>query len=680
MEIDLNTPVSKVPFIGTSYAKRLTKLGIEKAGDLIHHYPFRYNDFSLISKINSLQVGETATVRGRIISAESVYSKAGKRFQKAQIADESGILEAVWFNQPYLINNFVKGCIINLSGKLTFFGKKIVMESPEYELLNLKFGLKTIHTGRIVPVYPETFGVSSKWLRNRIFFLLKEGLNEKEKEYLPEEIRKNNNLSALDEALKQIHFPKNFEEIKQAKKRLSFEELFLIKLNSLLRKQEWGREAVGKKFQIANFKMQIAKMVQSLPFSLTSAQSRVLFEIISDLAKDKPMNRLLQGDVGSGKTVVAGIAIYTAFLNGYKSALMAPTEILAFQHFETLQKILKPFGVKIALLTASRKKEVKDTDLYIGTHALIGKKVNIDNLALVVIDEQHRFGVEQRAELIKKGLNPHLLTMTATPIPRSAALALYGELDLSYIDEMPKDRQKVQTWLVSENKRNDAFCWIAKKITEDCGQAFIICPLIEESEKETMRSVKAATAEYLKLKNEFFKDLKLSLLHGKIKSKEKERILDEFKSGKIDILVSTPVVEVGIDNPNAIIMVIEAAERFGLSQLHQLRGRVGRGRKKSYCLLFSQNTSRNAYLRIKTLEKIYNGAKLSEIDLKFRGPGAIFGTLQHGFLKLKIASLNDFELIDKVNKAVQLVLADKNCLNQLLQNKKITLAGKAVAN
>jgi len=471
--------------------------------------------------------------------------------------------------------------------------------------------------------------------------------------------RKNNNLSALDEALKQIHFPKNFEEIKQAKKRLSFEELFLIKLNSLLRKQEWGREAVGKKFQIANFKMQIAKMVQSLPFSLTSAQSRVLFEIISDLAKDKPMNRLLQGDVGSGKTIVAGIAIYTAFLNGYKSALMAPTEILAFQHFETLQKILKPFGVKIALLTASRKKEVKDTDLYIGTHALIGKKVNIDNLALVVIDEQHRFGVEQRAELIKKGLNPHLLTMTATPIPRSAALALYGELDLSYIDEMPKDRQKVQTWLVSENKRNDAFCWIAKKITEDCGQAFIICPLIEESEKETMRSVKAATAEYLKLKNEFFKDLKLSLLHGKIKSKEKERILDEFKSGKIDILVSTPVVEVGIDNPNAIIMVIEAAERF---------------------LLFSQNTSRNAYLRIKTLEKIYNGAKLSEIDLKFRGPGAIFGTLQHGFLKLKIASLNDFELIDKVNKAVQLVLADKNCLNQLLQNKKITLAGKAVAN
>jgi len=252
--------------------------------------------------------------------------------------------------------------------------------------------------------------------------------------------------------------------------------------------------------------------------------------------------------------------------------------------------------------------------------------------------------------------------------------------DMSYIDEMPKDRQKVQTWLVSENKRNDAFCWIAKKITEDCGQAFIICPLIEESEKETMRSVKAATAEYLKLKNEFFKDLKLSLLHGKIKSKEKERILDEFKSGKIDILVSTPVVEVGIDNPNAIIMVIEAAERFGLSQLHQLRGRVGRGRKKSYCLLFSQNTSRNAYLRIKTLEKIYNGAKLSEIDLKFRGPGAIFGTLQHGFLKLKIASLNDFELIDKVNKAVQLVLADKNCLNQLLQNKKITLAGKAVAN
>lgn len=649
MTIDLATPVGSLPFIGEVMDKRLSNLGIETAFDLLHHYPFRYDDFSLISKISDIQPGETVTIRGKVINISNFFTKYGKKIQRAKVADESGQINIVWYNQPFLVQN-LKDQFVSISGKVETFQGKVVMESPEYEIVNNhNIG---IHTGRLVPIYPETYGVSSKWLRNRIFFLLKNGLAELEKEYLPEELRQENNLVSLDFALHHVHFPASQDTANQARKRLAFNELFLIKLNSLIKKREWNREVVGKKFRIKNHELRIKNFVDKLPFKLTYAQTRCLSEIMDDLGQSKPMNRLLQGDVGSGKTVLAAMAIYLAYLNGYQSAFMAPTEILAFQHYQTLKNFFDGLNIKVSLLTSGVKTDKKvETDVFVGTHALLFKKINFKNLGLVVIDEQHRFGVEQRASLTQKGVNPHLLTMTATPIPRTVALALYGELDLSYLDEMPQNRQQVKTWLVPEEKRNSAYHWIGQKLKEMTGQAYWICPLIEESEKETMQSVKAATTEFTHLQKKVFPEFKLALLHGKMKSEEKGKILSDFASGKTDILVSTPVVEVGIDLANAIFMVIETAERFGLASLHQLRGRVGRGEKKSYCLLFTQSQSEQSTKRLKAMETIYNGAKLSEIDLKMRGPGDIYGLAQHGYLKLKIASLSDNELVRMVNKA-----------------------------
>lgn len=653
MDLSINMPVSKIPLVGSIYAKRLEKLEIETARDLIHHYPFRYNDYSIISKIINLQPEETVTIQGNITSIQNIYTKYGKKLQRAKVADDTGEIEIVWFNQPFLTKTLKKGINVSLSGKVSQFGKKITLESPEYEIIRQG---KTIHTGRIVPVYPETNGISSKWLRSRIAFLLARK-DFMENEYLPEEIRQKKNLMPYPHAIFKVHFPETEQEKDQARERLAFDELFEIQLTSALRKRQWGKETIGKKFKVANCELRVEDFIKSLPFKLTQAQEKCINEILSDLEKSKPMNRLLQGDVGSGKTVVAAVAIYISFLNGFTSALMAPTEILAFQHFETIKEFLEPLGLKVALFTSSNKtKNTENVDVFIGTHALIYQKINFGKLGLVVIDEQHRFGVEQRSELKKKDANPHLLTMTATPIPRSVALTLYGELDLSYIDEMPKDRQKVKTWLVPEKKRDSAYSWVAKKLKENKGQAFVVCPLIEESEHETMQSIKAAAKEYERLRKKVFPDFKLSLLHGRMTSKEKDKVIEKFRNKKADILVSTPVVEVGIDIPNAIMMIIEAAERFGLAQLHQLRGRVGRGAKQSFCLLFAENSSKMAYRRLKSLENIYNGARLSEIDLEFRGAGAIFGTKQHGFLKLKIASLTDHKLISEVKQTVSTII------------------------
>jgi len=383
------------------------------------------------------------------------------------------------------------------------------------------------------------------------------------------------------------------------------------------------------------------------------------------------MNRLLEGDVGSGKTVVAAAAIYIAYLNGVQSALMAPTEILANQHLKTLNQILTPLGVKISLLTGATRKKIKDFDLAIGTHALIHKRAKFSKLGLVVIDEQHRFGVEQRGELASKGKAPHILTMTATPIPRTIALTLYGDLDLSAIDEMPPGRQAVKTWVVPPNKRNAAYDWIRKQVEKTLNQAFIICPLIEESRHETLQSVRAATSEFKKLQKEVFPDLKLGLLHGRLKSKEKNAVLEKFKKGKLDILVSTPVVEVGIDIPTATIMMIEGAERFGLAQLHQLRGRVGRGLQQSYCLIFTDFQGEKIIKRLKALERTNIGMKLAELDLQIRGPGEIYGTAQHGFFDLKVASFSDLPLIEKTRKTATQLTTRSPSLNKypLLQAK-----------
>ena len=636
--------------VGPTYARRLKRLGIETVGDLLYHFPFRYVDYSLVSPIGKLQPGEIVSIHGRIISIKNEYTRHGKKIQKGIVADATGSIEIVWFNQPFLVKTIRVGEEYGFSGKVDWFGRKLVIVSPEYEMINRK---RQIHTGRLVPVYHETYGISSKWLRSRTSPLISQ-IIPSISDFLPKEITRTNDLLNLASALKWIHFPEDKIQIQKARQRFAFEELFLLQLAAQERKIGWRKKKTIFKLKVNQEKL--LEFINSLPFTLTSAQKRCLKEILADLEKSQPMNRLLQGDVGSGKTVVAAAAIWVAYLNGIQSALMAPTEILANQHFRTLKTLLEPLGVKIDLVTGSTPHTSHLTphpspDLIVGTHALIFKRARFKKLGLVIIDEQHRFGVEQRGKLIRKGRAPHILTMTATPIPRTIALTLYGDLDLSLIDEMPPGRQKVKTWVVPPQKREPAYQWIRKQVKDEDGQCFIICPLIEES--ETLQTVKAATTEYERLKKQIFPDFKLGLLHGKMKSKEKEEVISQFRLGKLDILVSTPVVEVGIDIPQATIMTIEGAERFGLAQLHQLRGRVGRGMKESYCLLFTETPEGKPLQRLKALERTYLGIELAELDLKMRGPGEIYGVAQSGFFELKIASFSDLPLIQKTKRAAQ---------------------------
>lgn len=643
------------------YAKRLEKLGIFKLEDFLFHVPFRYDDFSLVSKIDRVQAGETVTIKGILENIENQYTKRFKTLQKATIKDDTGSIDTIWFNQPFLTRALKKGDNVSLSGKVSLSKNKLELISPDYEVI---FENQTIHTGRLVPVYPETRGVSSKWLRRQVHKLLEQ--KNEINELLPESVISRNRLMNLGDALEKIHFPNTLDEAQKARERLSFDELFEIQLSSLVRKKDWEKEKIKKPFELEKFLTNIDEFIRSLPFELTNAQKRETDVILKDISSDTPMNRLLEGDVGSGKTVVAAIAMYIAYLNKKKSLLMAPTEILANQHYKTIISLLSPFGISVGLITGSSKKDKgKDFDIFIGTHALIYQ--DIKNVGLVVIDEQQRFGVEQRGILREKGKNIHVLTMTATPIPRTVALTMYGDLDLSVLNEMPKGRVEIKTWLVPPQKRDGAYKWIGKQIIENKDQVFIVCPFIEES--ESMVTVKAATKEFERLKKEVFPKLRLELLHGKIKAKEKDEILQSFRNGDIDILVSTPVVEVGIDIPNATIMMIEEAERFGLAQLHQLRGRVGRGDKQSYCLLFTQSKNSLTLDRIRALETMHSGAELAELDLKLRGPGQIYGVLQHGTTNLKVASFSDFELIEKTKQEAKRIFSEIEKYPQL--NAKI---------
>lgn len=660
--MNLTDPVEKLPLVGPAYAKRLQKLNIKTIFDLLYHLPFRYDDFSLISPINRVQAGETVTIRGKIESFTSEYAKNGKLLQKAIVADDSGQIELVWFNQPFLAKVIKTGQNYYFAGQISWFGKNKIMVSPEYELANKT----TIHTGRLVPVYPETAGISSKWLRSRLKQAL-EIFGSQINEFLPKEILQAEKLISEAEALQKIHFPENKTATQQARQRLAFDELYLLQLAALLRKKEWESPKSGQALKVDQAK--IAQFKQNLPFTLTLAQERVIKEILEDLQKDKPMNRLLEGDVGSGKTIVASLAAYVAALNDRQTLFMAPTEILAQQHFKTLKGLLEPLGVSLEIVTGSSRKSSTlnlQSSVVIGTHSLLYQNFNTSKVGLVVIDEQHRFGVEQRALLAQKGIAPHFLTMTATPIPRSIALTLFGDLDLSVIDELPAGRIKVKTWVVPQQKRADCYAWIRSQIKNTSQQAFIICPLIEES--ESLKSVKAAKKEFEILAKEIFPDLRLGLLHGQNKAQEKEKILTDFKEGKLDILVATPVVEVGIDIPRATIMLIEAADRFGLAQLHQLRGRVGRSNLASYCFLFTENENPKVIDRLKTLERTNLGMELAEIDLRLRGPGEIYGTRQHGFPDLKIASLTDVSLISRARKAAEKTLT-ANLFNQFLQSR-----------
>lgn len=569
--------------------------------------------------------------------------------QIGSVEDATGKISVVWFNQPYLIKMLYPGRLVSLSGKVGFFSRKLCLTSPDYEILEDE-EKETVHTGRFVPVYPETSGLSSKWIRRQMLTAYRL-LTPELKDFLPKDVLRRTVLLSMREAIEKVHFPKNLEEAAEGRKRLAFNELLFMHLASLRRKTNWKRKKLANKLTID--KLTINKFIESIPFDLTDSQNKAISEILDDLSKPAPMNRLLEGDVGSGKTVVAAVGAFAAFANGFQTIIMAPTQILAQQHYATLKKIFEPFNVRISLITSDVKNiEIGRSDIFIGTHALIHKKVKFDRIAFVVIDEQHRFGVEQRQHLIKKSGTPHVLTMTATPIPRTVALTSYGDLDLSVLTEMPEGRQKVTTWVVPNQKRTKAYDWIESQISNIKSQIFIVCPLIEDSETETLADVKSVTSEYIKLKLQFPNN-KLGLLHGRLKPKEKDKVLNDFRNGKLDILVTTPVVEVGIDIPKATIMVIEAGERFGLAQLHQLRGRVGRSSKQSYCLLFSNFHSGTAYTRLKAMEQNHSGFELAELDLKMRGPGEIFGTAQSGFAELKIASWSNYKLIKETKEVAE---------------------------
>lgn len=643
--MDLNSKISDLPKIGPFFAHKFEKLGISVVNDLFYHVPSRYLDYSLVTTINKIHPEETVALHVKIVSIKNIYSRRGLKMQIGSVEDSTGKITVVWFNQPFLIKTLYPDRMISLSGKVGFFSNKLCLTSPDYELIDSE-EKETIHTGRLVPIYPETSGLSSKWIRTKLLSAYKL-VSDNLEDFLPREMLKKYKLEDLKSAFQFVHFPKNLKEADRGRKRLAFNELLNLQLKSLYRKINWKKNKVANRLTIN--KLTINKFLESLPFTLTESQKKAVDELLSDLAKPVPMNRLLEGDVGSGKTVVAVIGAFAAFVNGYQTVIMAPTQILAEQHYQTLKKLLSPFGIGLSLITSDTRlhspgAKATGGQVFIGTHSLIHKKIAFDKVAFVVIDEQHRFGVEQRQHLVKKSGTPHVLTMTATPIPRTIALTTYGDLDLSVLTEMPKGRLKVTSWVVPNQKREAAYNWIAKQVKSNKSQVFIVCPLIEDSETETLLDVKSVTTEYEKLKK-IFPKFKLGLLHGRLKPREKEQILVGFRSRKIDILVTTPVVEVGIDIPNATIMVIEAAERFGLAQLHQLRGRVGRSDKKSYCLLFSNFRSGNAYRRLKAMERMYSGFELAELDLKMRGPGEIFGTAQSGFPELKVASWNNYELI-----------------------------------
>lgn len=654
--MDLNKSVATGSRAYKLYASRLEKLGIITFADFLFHLPSRYEDYTTISLIKDILPGQTVTIQGQVLDIKNNYlrGKRIKTMQRATVDDGTGQIHLTWFNQPFLAKAIQVEATLSVSGKVDQTGRKLTMNSPKFEVL-YNNTTSAIHTGRLIPVYPETQGVSSKWLRRQIYSLLPYA--NQLTEYLPEQLIKENNFPSIEQALQEAHFPNSFEQAERARARLAFDELFLIQLAARKRKETWKQQQKSTPLNIAKSQGKLEELIAGLPFTLTSSQRQAVDDILHDLGKDKAMNRLLQGDVGSGKTIVAAIAMYATKLSGYQSVLMAPTEILAEQHHAGISKILAPFGVNVSLATGSKKLSKDESfDILIGTHAVLSEKVTFNKLAFVAIDEQQRFGVEQRGTIRAKGDNPHLLTMTATPIPRTVMLTMYGNLDVSYLLEMPHGRKKIKTWLTPPNKRDDAYTWIRKELQENDSQAFIICPFIEES--ENMQTVKAAAVEYERLQKDVYPDLKLGLLHGKLKGKEKDVVLEQFRNREFDILVATPVVEVGIDIPNATIIMIEASERFGLAQLHQLRGRVGRGDKQSYCLLFAETSNPMTRERLKSMETIYSGAELAEMDLKLRGGGDIYGTSQHGMRKLKVASFGDTEMIQKAKHAADQLYHD----------------------
>jgi len=639
--VKLNNPVTDIPLIGDAYFRKLKRLDIKTVGDLLLHIPTRFLDLSSTSKISEMKLNETATIIGQVISITNTYTKKGRIVQNAVLSDGRDTINIIWFGQHYLVKSISPGTLLSVAGKLGFWGRKKSIISPSFEKLDP--GKETIHTGRLVPIYPETAGLTSKWLRSRINFALK---NIKyPNEYLGDSELGGIKAISLPLSIKKIHLPKNLKEWEKARRRLGFEELVRLQKETIKKKKSWRK---NKPFGKIKIKLKINEFSKTLPFKLTNSQNQAINEILSDLSRDMPMNRLLTGDVGSGKTVVAAAGIAVCLRNNLTSVLLAPTQILAEQHFNSLKKLLNLDKTDISLITSSRKGN-PDSKVIIGTHSLLHKSKELRNIGLLIIDEQHRFGVEQRNILAQQRQVPHILTMTATPIPRTVALTLYGDLTISNLTEMPKGRKKITTWIVPSVKRKRAYKWVESEIKTHRTQAFVVCPLITESDKDSMKQVKAATKEREEI-SKLIPSLAIEVLHGRLPSMEKTKIINKFRKGKINLLVSTPVVEVGIDISNATIMIIEGADRFGLSQLHQLRGRVGRGDKKSYCLLFTESQSEKIITRLAAIKSIKTGRELAEMDLKLRGPGEVFGFKQHGIADLKIAKWTDINLIKQSKK------------------------------
>jgi len=652
-QVTLDSPVTAIKGISTVYQQRLARLGISTIKDLIYHFPRRYDDYSALKAINRLSLGEEVTVIGRVREVRTQRTRSGQPVVRVTLTDGTGAIEATWFNQPYLAKRFRRGAEIVMSGRVDQYLGRLVLSSPEWEPLQRRL----LHTGRLVPVYPLTRGVSARRLRGLIRATL-DHWTPLIMDPLPDHVRQSADLMPLGEALHQLHFPEDQDTLKRARKRLCFDEFFMLQLGILRQRLAW-QELNSPVLSIPTEELEA--FLASLPFALTGAQRRALDSITQDLVKPVPMRRLLQGDVGSGKTVVAVAAALAVVRNGYQVAIMVPTSILAEQHYATVREMLGRYPeirceLLVGSLPAGEKERIQraaalgEVDVLVGTHALIQDAVTLPKLGLVVVDEQHRFGVLQRAALQERGgLAPHALAMSATPIPRSLAMTIYGDLDISTLDELPPGRQAVVTAVRDNRSRERIYAFIESQVREG-RQAFVVCPVIDESEGEELRS---AVSEHERLQATVFPRLRVGLLHGRMSSEEKEAAMAALERGECDILVCTTVIEVGIDIPNATVMLIENAERFGLAQLHQLRGRIGRGGHRSYCILLSEDSSSAAMERLRLMEETTDGFVLAEKDLEMRGPGDFFGVRQHGLPSLKVASLSDTPVLELARREAQ---------------------------
>ncbi len=658
---DLQAPVSTLHKVGEKMAEKLQKLGIETIADMLFTLPRRYDDYTQMRTLNRLQPGETVTVIASVRSVARKKGREGRPYLLVTLDDDTSLLHVMFFGQIWLQRQFKRGSQVVLSGKVDLFRGELMMTNPEWEMLERD----NLHTRRIVPVYALTKGLSARTMR-RLMRQVIDLWGERVPDYMPDSVLERTDMVDLNWALQQAHFPESFSALEHARRRLSFDELFLFQMGVLGNRRDW-QAVPGHLLPVSD--EWLDGFLAALPYQLTGAQRRTLDDIRGDIARDIPMNRLLQGDVGSGKTVVAAIALAAALHNGRQAALMAPTSILAEQHARSVGELLRqaPGGdtTTMRLLTGNTG-ETERQEIYagladgsvqvvIGTHALIQEGVNFHDLALAVIDEQHRFGVEQRGTLRGKGTNPHILVMTATPIPRTLALTLYADLDLSIIDELPPGRTPIETRVLRPVERERAYTFVRSQISKG-RQAFIVYPLVETS--DNLEDVGAAVDEYERLKTTIFPHDRIGLLHGRMSPAEKEAIMATFASGAIDILVSTSVVEVGIDVPNASVIMIENADRFGLSQLHQFRGRVGRGEHKSFCLLVSGVATADANQRLAAMEETTDGFKLAEIDWQMRGPGDLLGTRQSGLGQFRLAELMNPRLVESAQREARTVYAE----------------------